>query len=180
MKCLFGGPTFLFKMIPMAGLDAKYLFAQVNATRSFIKEAGGKVKAVLVDGNRTNQKIYKLYETQPGKPWITVDGMYLLFDFVHLLKNIRNNWLTEKDGELSFTIKEGTFVAKWSLLLKLYELEQASKSPNESGVHGLSKLTEVAVKPKPVERQKVYCVGSASLFPRRRRERHNLIPEESC
>ena len=155
VKCLFGGPTFLFKMIPIAGLDAKYLFDQVNDTRSLIAEAGGHVKAVLVDGNRTNQKFFKLYETQPGKPWLTVDGMYLLFDFVHLIKSIRNNWLTETDGELSFSTKEGTFSAKWSLLLKLYELEQVSKSPNESGVHGLSKLTEVAVKPKPIERQKV-------------------------
>ena len=37
-----------------------------------------------------------MYTFVPGKPWLTVDGKYLLYDFVHLIKNIRNLWLTEK------------------------------------------------------------------------------------
>ena len=45
-------------------------------------------------------------------------------------------------------------MAKWEDLLQLYQLEKR-ESGNNSGVHGLSKLTEVAIKPKPVERQRV-------------------------
>ena len=37
-----------------------------------------------------------MYTFVPGKPWLTVDGKYLLYDFVHFIKNIRNLWLTEK------------------------------------------------------------------------------------
>ena len=38
----------------------------------------------------------------PQQPCLTKDDMYLLYDFVHLLKNIRNNWLMENMGELAF------------------------------------------------------------------------------
>lgn len=85
---------------------------------------------------------------------MTADGIFLLFDFVHLLKCIRNNWLTEKTHELSFGEKDDEFVAKWVDLLHLYDLE-AKESEENSGVRGLSKLNEVAVRPKPVERQRV-------------------------
>ena len=155
VKCLKGGPTFMLKMIPVTGLDAEFQFEQVNTVIDIIKEVGGTTKSLIVDGNRINQAFYKMFETVPGKPWLTVDGMFLLFDFVHLLKSIRNNWLTEKTGsELQFTEKEKIFVAKWEDLLQLYHLEKI-ESGNNSGVRGLSKLTEVAVTPKPVERQRV-------------------------
>ena len=57
-------------------------------------------------------------------------------------------------GEINFSINEREFTAKWSHLVKLYDLEHASTELND-GVRGLSKLTDVAVRPKPVERQKV-------------------------
>ena len=73
----------------------------------------------------------------------------MLFDFVHIVKSIRNNWITEKTQELKFT-DEGADVhtAKWDDLICLYK--------SESGYFVKpSKLTEVSVFPKPVERQKV-------------------------
>ena len=44
--------------------------------------------------------------------------------------------------------------AKWDHLIELFEQEPLTDL-NDSGTRGLSKLTEVAVKPKPIERQKV-------------------------
>lgn len=38
-----------------------------------------------------------MFDTE--EPWRTRDNMFLLFDFVHLLKNIRNNWITEATPE---------------------------------------------------------------------------------
>ena len=29
----------------------------------------------------------KLFDTEPQQPWLTKGGIYLLYDFVHLLKN---------------------------------------------------------------------------------------------
>ena len=51
---------------------------------------------------------------------------FLLYNFVHLLKNIRNNWLTEASGILKFKWDGVTRIAKWSLLKNLYELESNS------------------------------------------------------
>ena len=142
-------------MVPVTKLDAKFLFDQVNDTLKLIRQVEGNPVAVICDGNRTNQAFFKLFKTVEGKPWLTVDGMFLLFDFVHLVKNIRNNWLTEQSGELNFKDKDQSFTAKGEDLLSLYNLEKEGKTPEESGVHGLSKLNEPAVKPKPTERQRV-------------------------
>ena len=95
-----------------------------------------------------------MFETVTDKPWECIHGYFLLFDFVHLLKNIRNNWLTEKTGSIDFKIEDESFTARWSDLLALYKLESNLTEKN-SGIRGLSKLTEVAVRPKPVERQRV-------------------------
>ena len=154
IKCLFGGPTFLFKMVPVRGMSADFLFQQVQETISLVKEAGGDVKVNVYDGNRTNQAVFKTFETVPGKPWLTTDGLFLLYDYVHLMKNIRNNWLTEPNGELDFQHNGQTFTAKWEHLTKLQSLEEKATA-NDSGVRGMSKLNKVAVQPKPIERQNV-------------------------
>ena len=89
-----------------------------------------------------------------GKPWLTTDGIFLLFDHVHTLKNIRNNWLTEESGELRFEREGKEMTATWDNLIELYEEEQKCRL-NESGTRGLSLLDDVAVRPKPIERQNV-------------------------
>ena len=58
--------------------------------------------AVITDNNRTNQAFFKLFNTPESKPWKTSDGIFLLYDYVHLLKSVRNNWITEKTQNLEF------------------------------------------------------------------------------
>ena len=47
------------------------------------------------------------------KPWCTKVDTFLLFDYVHLLRNIRNKWITEKTQELSFELNCEQMTAKW-------------------------------------------------------------------
>ena len=75
------------------------------------------------------------YDNVPGKPWLTTDGKFLLFDFVHLLKCIRNNWITGLTGELIYA--------------KMVPPEAADPLTR------LLSLTEISIAPKPIERQKV-------------------------
>ena len=77
--------------------------------------------------------------------------MFLLFDFVHLMKNIRSRWITEEAQEIEFCVDRIKKVAKWSDIRKLHQLEA-----NE--LAKMSKLTEISVDPKPIERQKVSTV----------------------
>ena len=84
----------------------------------------------------------------PDKPWLTNDGIFLIFDYVHLLKNIRNNWLTEKTSQLIFIDKGVHKVAQWDHLKMLYEHESKN-------LVKLSNLNEVSIFPKPIERQSI-------------------------
>lgn len=89
-------------------------------------------------------------------PWRTSEGIYLLFDFVHLMKNIRNNWITEKNQQLAFSINGIQKIAKWEHIQNLHRLETVGDSPQHVK---MSKLTNISVYPKPIERQKVkFCM----------------------
>ena len=111
-----------------------------------IKMAGGVVEVIITDGNRVNQSFFRKFTCT--YPWLTTDGIFLLFDFVHIIKCIRNNKLTEKCGEIRFFEDNKEYVAKWGHLIKLFDLEK-------NQLVKMSKLTEVSVNPKPIERQKV-------------------------
>ena len=116
---LCGGPKFACKMLPIKQLDAEFLFLQAQQLLSGIKSAGGNTVAIICDGNRVNQSFFKMFSTKPEKPWKTSDDIFLLFDYVHLVKSVRNNWITEKTQELLFVKSGKTCVAKWSHLKEL-------------------------------------------------------------
>ena len=107
-----------------------------------IISSGGHVTNVIVD-NRTNQAFFKLFAIVKDKPSSTEDGSFLLFDYVHLFKSIRNNWLTEKLSELEFVIDGEKLVARWTDLIDLFHFGD------------LTKLSSLTVYPKPIERQRV-------------------------
>ena len=138
---LFGGPNFLCKMLPARNLDAKFLFDQTNLILNAIKKAGGNVVAIISDGNRVNQNFFKMFDSIV--PWRTKDDIFLLFDFVHLFKGIRNNWITEMMQELEFYIDGEREIAKWSDIKALFDLEL-------NQIVKMSKLSEISVNPKPV------------------------------
>ena len=69
-----------------------------------------------------NQAFFKTFDTV--SPWRTTDDMFLLFDYVHLFKCIRNNWITEKTQELEFVYEGEMKTAKWSDIEALYNLEK--------------------------------------------------------
>ena len=135
-------------MLPIAKSNSQFLYEQIRLTIDVVNQSSGIVKAVIYDGNRNNQAFLRLFDTEPQQPWLTKGAIYLLYDFVHLLKNITNNWLTEKMGELAFYERGMKKVARWSHLVELYKLEA-------EGVVKVSKLMEVSVYPKPIERQSV-------------------------
>ena len=119
VNCLHGGPKFLTKMIPVSNLDTNFLKQQVETNIDAVKLAGGEILVTVSDGNRTNQSLFKRSETVEDKPWLRVDGVYQLYDFVHLLKTLRNLWLTEKTGQLEFVWDGDSHVAYWKHLQDL-------------------------------------------------------------
>ena len=58
IKCLFGGPTFIVKMIPVYKLDSNFQFGIVCSIIESISVAGGRVIAIVCDNNRVNEKTF--------------------------------------------------------------------------------------------------------------------------
>ena len=97
---LFGGKQFLYKALPVTGLDASFQYDQTMQTIE-TKNCGGSVGAIICGNNKVNKKFFGMFNIHNN--WCTNDNIFLLYDFVHLIKSIRNNWLTEKCQELCFT-----------------------------------------------------------------------------
>ena len=153
LKATFGGPEFIAKMLPVAKLDSKFQYSQATALIENVFKQGAEILAVIVDGNRVNQKFFKHFTRVTGKPWLAHipklnEYLYLLYDYVHVLKCVRNNWLTETKSELKYEWNGETLIAKWNILRHLHLVES-------SGIIKLSKLNEKSVFPKPIERQDV-------------------------
>ena len=91
-----------------------------------IEQASGRLKAVISDANRTNEACFEKYNTIEGKLWLTVEGTYLLYDFVHLIKNIRNLWLTEKTTQFKFENQGKENIADFQHVRALYKCEESN------------------------------------------------------
>ena len=63
ISCMFGGPTFISKMLPIAKLNSPILYEKIRLTTDAINQSSGIVKAVIYDGNRNNQAFFKLFDT---------------------------------------------------------------------------------------------------------------------
>lgn len=151
IKCLFKGEKFLARIIPCHGLTAEYQHGLVKHLTESVQDCGGQVIALIVDNNRLNQAFFKLYvPLNKNFPWIVKNNeepLFLLYDTVHLLKNLRNNWHTEKTQTLKFFSPADTTIettAHWSDLKDLY-----SKETNT--LTRLSKLTKNAVFPSNIQ-----------------------------
>ena len=148
----------------IAKLNATFLFEQMKELISQIDLANGSVVALICDNNRTNQAFYKRFKVVVDKPWLTIDNKFLLFDFVHIVKNIRNNWMTETTGELNFKDADVLRTAKWAHLLQLFRGE------SENPLVKLSRLNEKSVMPKHTEKQsvplclRVFCDETATAL----------------
>ena len=113
-------------MIPVTELDSIFLFDECQKVINSINEAGGNIISIIYDDNRVNQKFFETFDCVQNKPWLTKNGIYLLFDFVHLLKSIRNNWIAEKTKELAFPDNGEMKTAKWEDIVTLYKAEESN------------------------------------------------------
>ena len=156
-KCFFTHTSFLVKMIPCHALNSEFLYESLVNVTSLLEKSGARVHGLICDNNRVNQKLFNNSFTplSPEKPHIVKSPsgsdrpFYLMYDPVHILKNLRNNWHTEKTQTLTFFDQDGNeHRACWEdlkILLKHednFELKQ-------------SKLTKASVFPSNIEKQKV-------------------------
>ena len=100
-----GSPRYVFLVHPVAKLNAEELQNMLLEAISVIKSKGGDIVSLVCDNCATNQKVYELMGG-PGKVTIDYKGeiyfLFLVFDNVHIYKNIRNNWITKNNPATMF------------------------------------------------------------------------------
>ena len=154
LVCHCGGPRFTVRIIPDAQLHAKQLKEYLLEVITLVKHSGGRPVSSICDNCPLNQRVYKDLGG-PGLVQVPNDTlqMYLVYDYVHILKNIRNNWITETQQELSFQLDGTDYTARCQDICHLYEID--NRTPRR-----MTKLTHrpTAVFPKVLQRQSVPLV----------------------
>ena len=155
-----GKPAFVCRLIPVYSLKANFLFEQTLKIIETLHKCGVYAHLLMCDNLRTNQACFKLFQSTFGSEDIyschhpisndEFSMLFLLYDPSHLLKNIRNNWHTEKMQKLKFTCPEdgSTVTALWSDLVKIYKSEEHSLAKS-------TKLNYATLFPTNFEKQKV-------------------------
>ena len=155
-----GKPSFVARLIPVYSLKADFLYDQIMLLLKIIHDASGYVYMVMSDNLKTNQSMFsKFHEHFESSSIFSIKHpiknseyteLFLLYDPTHLLKNVRNNWYTEKMQQLRYTDPEsGTIcVAQWADLISIYNKECQSLPTHTT-------LTYSALHPTNFEKQKV-------------------------
>ena len=157
VKCFFSYEKFLAKILPCQALTASYQEEQILHVIDTMEKCDVPVIGIVLDNNRVNQKYFKSLPKfdSDEKPWIVKNPfadrpLFLIYDPVHLMKNIRNSWMTEKTKTLYFydDLSIEPKQAKWQDLVELQEHESKNLTR-------MSKLTKTTLSPNNQEKQKV-------------------------
>ena len=158
---LYNTPAFIARLIPVTTLKYEFLMEQRMILIQIIHGAGGFIFLVMTDNLSVNQKLFKLLQQKYHKESLSAichpisnvhfNSMNLCFDPTHMLKNIRNNWTTEKTQILEFKDPDSEMViqAKWSDVKSKDEVENSIKT---------TKLDYATLHPNNYEKQKVNLV----------------------
>ena len=157
---LLGVPAFVARLISIFSLSAELVYEHVNLLLQIIHECNGYVFLIMNDNLKSNQKMFSMFHKNfESKSIFSIKRpiendqyceLFLLYDPVHLLKNIRNNWCTEKCKKLKFFDKENntTCVASWSDLVDVFKKES-------EGIVTVTTMSYAALYPTNFDKQKV-------------------------
>lgn len=149
--------------VPVNNMDSVYLTTITKQIINNVCEAGFDIIAIVSDNNGINRKMFSslcindtIKTLQPYilHPLDSSKKTFLLFDFVHLMKCVRNNWLNTKTPYKTFTypdLNNHSILRKASFqdLRDIYDLEKLmplKKAPS---------LTFKSLYPHSLERQSV-------------------------
>jgi hypothetical protein len=119
---------------PVKNISAEELCCLLKKAIAAVQLSGFVVVAVSADNNQVNCKTCEILsgtgklELSIANPQLPDKRMVLLFDTVHILKCVRNNWLNQKDPEQTFRYPLfSSFLCKIASLLT----SNALKSSND-------------------------------------------------
>ena len=157
VACHYGGPKYSLRVVPCKKMNSDQLKNIVIEAGEAVVRAGGTILCYVSDNCSTNRSVYSKLGG-PGKvvnSEIQDQPMFLVYDYVHIFKNIRNNWITLSDSKISFLYEGTEMTADWNDIRNLYLTDKETHLR-------LTKLTHTAAYPKPLDRQSVPLVCQVS------------------
>ena len=155
-------------VLPARKMDAEALFNLLRKTIIGLEKIGFTVIAIITDNNAINRKAMSLFEAPPKLSIVykhPVDSsrpLFFVFDAVHLLKCIRNNWINQKTPAISMIYPQFSFDginSKNSPSNASFEsLRLLHGSESDSLLKFAYKLSWKALHPSNLERQNVSYV----------------------
>ena len=98
----------IVRLLPCASISAEEIFSVIQSCIEDIELCGLLVQVISTDNYPLNVKLFKLFspvgklETRVPHPCDINRPLFLTFDFVHILKTIRNNWLNQISDSKTF------------------------------------------------------------------------------
>ena len=99
----------IVRLLPCASVSAEKLFDIIKSCIRDVEECGLFVHVISTGNYPLNVKLFKLFstlgklETRVPHPNDIHRSLFLTFDFVHILKTIRNNWLNQQSESKLFS-----------------------------------------------------------------------------
>ena len=103
LNFLYGRSKFVYKLHPVHTLDSVFLRKSILEALDKLEKAGIIVKGLIVDNNRVNQNCFTELADDRKKPYVMTRNekkLFLFKDPTHILKCLRNNWITEKTKDM--------------------------------------------------------------------------------
>ena len=158
---LMGGHAFVARLVPVYKLTASFLKEQVEQLIKLVHECGGNVLMLICDNHIINRQCYQLMrdamnssEAHIGKhPCGSEFSLLLIYDPVHLIKNFRNNWISEARQTISVVLHPSgrTVSGAWTDVVQLCKAES-------SNILRQCWISQAACHPSSLQRQKVSLV----------------------
>jgi hypothetical protein len=141
-------------MVPLASISSQVIKSWWDRVLQVLTEIGYDIVATLTDAHSSNRRFFtqdlcggKLGTSVPN-PCAPGSKIFLIFDSVHLFKNVYNNFLNRR--EFVCPPFEGSALsAKFKHVEDLYRMELSR------AVKYAHKLTDKVIAPQPIERTKV-------------------------
>ena len=118
---------FILRVLAVAKLKSEQLKRYVIESLEAVVRCEGRPVSLICDNCPLNQTVYSDFG---GQGAVKIPGIgyqvYLVYDLVHIFKNIRNNWITEKSQETKFMHENCKYTAHWKDICKLYDSDSRS------------------------------------------------------
>ena len=126
----------IIKALPVTNINSEWLKDEPLSCLDILMKAGFRVRATVCDNHATNgstySKLLKLHDQDTQSLFINFQSqkVYLFFNTVHLIKNVRNNLLNRKRfifPEFNFcdffdNITVNSVEISWRLLHNVHEI----------------------------------------------------------